>query len=61
MSSELHSQDNLNTLSSLKAGNTTYHYYSLPKAAVELGDLDRLPFSLKVLLETCCAMKMAPR
>ncbi|MBQ0764174.1 aconitate hydratase AcnA [Marinobacter psychrophilus] len=51
MSSELHSQDSLNTLSSLKAGNITYHYYSLPKAAAELGDLDRLPFSLKVLLE----------
>jgi len=51
MSSELHSQNSLNTLSSLKAGNTTYHYYSLPKAAAELGDLDRLPFSLKVLLE----------
>lgn len=45
------SRDSLNTLSSLNAGGKTFHYYSLPKAAETLGDLDRLPFSLKVLME----------
>ncbi|NWA59321.1 aconitate hydratase AcnA [Pantoea sp. B9002] len=28
-----------------------YHYYSLPKAAQQLGNIDRLPKSMKVLLE----------
>ena len=55
MPSEKPSKDSLNTLSSLKAGGQTYHYYSLPKAADALtdipGDLNRLPFSLKVLME----------
>ncbi|WP_032986320.1 aconitate hydratase AcnA [Cronobacter malonaticus] len=35
----------------LQAQDKTYHYYSLPKAARELGDIARLPKSLKVLLE----------
>ncbi|ALB62924.1 Aconitate hydratase @ 2-methylisocitrate dehydratase [Cronobacter condimenti 1330] len=35
----------------LQAQDKTYHYYSLPKAAQELGDIARLPKSLKVLLE----------
>ncbi|WP_299256347.1 aconitate hydratase AcnA [uncultured Kushneria sp.] len=39
------------TLSELKVGNTTYHYYSLKKAAEQYGDFTRLPFTLKVLLE----------
>ncbi len=51
MSSDKLSKDSLNTLSSLDAGGKTFHYYSLPKAAETLGDLDRLPFSLKVLME----------
>ncbi|MBY6033702.1 aconitate hydratase AcnA [Marinobacter daepoensis] len=51
MSSSTLSKDSLNTLSSLSAGGKTFHYYSLPKAAGALGDLNRLPFSLKVLLE----------
>ncbi len=51
MSSERLSNDSLNTLSSLEAGGKTFHYYSLPRAAETLGDLDRLPFSLKVLME----------
>ena len=44
-------QDSLNTRSTLTAGSKTYAYYSLPKAAEQLGDLSRLPFSMKVLLE----------
>ncbi|BDH45672.1 aconitate hydratase [Salmonella enterica subsp. enterica serovar Choleraesuis] len=35
----------------LQALNKTYHYYSLPLAAKKLGDIGRLPKSLKVLLE----------
>ncbi|WP_130098629.1 aconitate hydratase AcnA [Siccibacter turicensis] len=35
----------------LQARDKTYHYYSLPLAAKELGDISRLPKSLKVLLE----------
>lgn len=35
----------------LEALNNTYHYYSLPHAAQTLGNIDRLPKSLKVLLE----------
>lgn len=45
------SQDSFNTLSTLDVGNKTYHYYSLPKAAEKLGNIDKLPISLKVLLE----------
>ncbi|MFP3976978.1 aconitate hydratase AcnA [Marinobacter sp. KMM 10035] len=51
MSNNSLGKDSLNTLSSLSAGGKTFHYYSLPKAAESLGDLNRLPFSLKVLLE----------
>uniref|UniRef100_UPI002620090D aconitase family protein n=1 Tax=uncultured Pluralibacter sp. TaxID=1490864 RepID=UPI002620090D len=35
----------------LQAKAKTYHYYSLPLAAKHLGDISRLPKSLKVLLE----------
>jgi aconitate hydratase len=44
-------QDTLGTRSSLTAGGRTVCYYSLPKAAEQLGDISRLPFSMKVLLE----------
>ncbi|WP_426692821.1 aconitate hydratase AcnA [Sphingomonas sediminicola] len=44
-------QDSLNTRSNLTVGSRTYAYYSLPKAAEQLGDISRLPFSMKVLLE----------
>ena len=45
------SLDSLNTLKPLKVGDQTYHYFSLTEAARQLGDLQRLPMSLKVLLE----------
>ncbi|KPA90530.1 aconitase [Pseudomonas asplenii] len=45
------SLDSLKTLRTLQVGTKTYHYFSLPEAARALGDLDRLPMSLKVLLE----------
>jgi len=51
MSNNSLGKDSLNTLTSLTAGGKTFHYYSLPKAADSLGDINRLPFSLKVLLE----------
>ncbi|MBK4784650.1 MAG: aconitate hydratase AcnA [Pantoea sp. Pent] len=35
----------------LEVGAKKYHYYSLPKVAQQVGDIDRLPKSLKVLLE----------
>ena len=44
-------QDSLSTRSTLNCGGKDYAYYSLPKAAAALGDIDRLPFSMKVLLE----------
>ncbi|MHA6724115.1 aconitate hydratase AcnA [Sphingomonas sp. RS2018] len=44
-------QDTLATRSTLDAGGKTYDYFSLAKAAEKLGDISRLPFSMKVLLE----------
>ncbi|HYI43652.1 MAG TPA: aconitate hydratase AcnA, partial [Sphingomicrobium sp.] len=44
-------QDSLQTRSTLTVGSKTYAYYSLEKAAAALGDISRLPFSMKVLLE----------
>ncbi len=44
-------QDTLSTRSTLSAGGKTYAYYSLAKAAAKFGSVDRLPFSMKVLLE----------
>jgi aconitate hydratase len=43
--------DTLGTRSSLDVGGRTYSYYSLAKAADRLGNVDKLPFSMKVLLE----------
>ncbi|MBO3275380.1 aconitate hydratase AcnA [Pseudomonas schmalbachii] len=45
------SVDSLNCLRTLDVAGKTYHYYSLPEAAKSLGDLGKLPMSLKVLLE----------
>ncbi len=44
-------QDTLGTRDTLKVGARNYAYYSLAKAAEKLGDISRLPFSMKVLLE----------
>jgi aconitate hydratase len=44
-------QDTLQTRDTLNAGGRTVAYYSLAKAAEKLGDVSRLPFSMKVLLE----------
>jgi aconitate hydratase len=43
--------DTLGTRDSLTVAGKTYSFYSLPKAAAKLGDVSRLPFSMKVLLE----------
>ena len=43
--------DSLRTRRTLKVGKKSYEYYSLKAAERELGDLSRLPFSLKVILE----------
>ena len=45
------SLDSLKSLKTLVVNDKTYHYFSLPDAARSLGDLDKLPMSLKVLLE----------
>ena len=44
-------QDTLGTRDTLTVGNKSYSYYSLAKASAKLGDVSRLPFSMKVLLE----------
>ncbi|MES2119828.1 MAG: aconitate hydratase AcnA [Pseudomonadota bacterium] len=44
-------QDSLDTRSTLEVEGKTYAYYSLAKAAEALGDISRLPFSMKVLFE----------
>jgi len=44
-------QDSLRTRSTLEVEGRTYAYYSLEKAGAALGDVSRLPFSMKVLLE----------
>jgi len=44
-------QDTLATRTILEVGGQSVAYYSLEKAAAQLGDVSRLPFSMKVLLE----------
>ena len=43
--------DTLATRTTLDSGGHSVAYYSLDKAAAQLGDVSRLPFSMKVLLE----------
>jgi aconitate hydratase len=45
------SQNTYQSKSTLNVNGKEYDYYSLPLAAKKLGNIDRLPFSLKVLLE----------
>src|SRR3954464_8298481 len=44
-------QDSLKTRRTLSLTGKPYHYFSLPEAAKSIGDIARLPFSLKALLE----------
>jgi aconitate hydratase len=44
-------KNSLDTRSTLDVGGKSYAYYSLAKAAEKIGDVSRLPFSMKVLLE----------
>ncbi len=44
-------QDSLKTRRTLTVEGKSYDYFSLPEAAKTLGDISRLPVSLKVLLE----------
>ena len=44
-------KNSLDTRSTLEVGGKSYAYYSLAKAAEKIGDVSRLPFSMKVLLE----------
>jgi aconitate hydratase len=43
-------QDSLGTRSTMTVGGKDVAYYSLKKASAKLGDISRLPFSMKVLL-----------
>ncbi len=43
--------DSLKTRRRLDVDGKSYDYFSLPAAAAQLGDISRLPYSLKVLLE----------
>lgn len=45
------SQSSLNVKKNLTVDGVDYVYYSIPEAANTLGKLDRLPYSLKILLE----------
>ncbi|MET1076439.1 MAG: aconitate hydratase AcnA [Pseudomonas sp.] len=45
------SLDSLDCRRSLQVAGRTYQYFSLPEAAKQLGPIERLPMSLKVLLE----------
>ena len=44
-------QDTLGTRKSLEVNGKSYDYFSLKAAADKIGDISKLPFSLKVLLE----------
>ena len=44
-------KDSLGTRQTLNVGGKEYAYYSLAKAAEQLGDISKLPISMKVLLE----------
>ncbi len=44
-------QDSLKTRATLSVSGKTYTYFSLPEAARTIGDVSRLPVSLKILLE----------
>ncbi|QNA83428.1 aconitate hydratase AcnA [Sphingomonas sp. So64.6b] len=44
-------QDTLSARKTLTVGGKSYDYYSLATAAEKYGDISRLPFSMKVLLE----------
>ena len=45
-------KDSLNARRSLQVGDKTYNYYSLDAVnAAGIGDISRLPYSLKVLME----------
>ncbi|MBI4030183.1 MAG: aconitate hydratase, partial [Proteobacteria bacterium] len=44
-------QDSLKTRKTLKIDGKEYDYFSLPEAGKKIGDIGRLPFSMKVLLE----------
>ena len=47
----LSGHDTLKARRTLTVGSKSYDYFSLPAAAETLGDISKLPFSLKVLLE----------
>jgi aconitate hydratase len=43
--------DSFNTLDKLEVDGQAFHYFSLEKLAAQVAEIEKLPFSLKVLLE----------
>ena len=43
--------DSFQSRSELRVNDNNYVYFSLPEAARRLGNIETLPFSLKILLE----------
>ena len=54
-------KDTLGTRSTMTVGGKEYAYYSLAKAAAKIGDVSRLPFSMKVLLARVAAVVRRPK
>ena len=54
-------KDTLGTRSTLNVGGKDYSYYSFAKAAEKLGDVSKLPISLKVLLQILLTVAQAPK
>ena len=54
-------RDSLKTRKTLEVGGKEYDYFSLEAAAEKIGDIARLPFSLKVLLENLLRNRLSPR
>ncbi len=44
-------QDSLKTRRTLTVGGQSYDYFSLKAASEQIGDISRLPYSMKVVLE----------
>jgi len=56
------SLDSFNCRKTLAVDGKTYVFYSLSDAEKNgLAGISKLPYSMKVLLETCCASRMADR
>lgn len=51
--------DSLKTEKTLTVDGKVYKYFSVAEAAAKLGDISKLPKTLKSCWKTCCASKTA--